>query len=350
MTTALPNHPPKPRPSGRLHRLLRTTAATLCAASALHATNLPVGGGILDSGLVGSYYANADLSGAPTFTRRDLRIDFDWGSLMKPGGSLAWTKLGQVPADNYSVRWEGRIMARHSETYTLKALADSVRIWIKPATQSDFSATPQIDYWPANEPTSYTPQTASLPFVAGEAYDIRIEYRERTGTARMRLLWSSPSTPEEVIQPTAFVAEIPPGRSIVLADAVLGATNWGESNPTALRDGTLSLDANKWPMEDFNFLIRPQDADLNPGTYLITFKGKARVNIGLTSGAQFFSEDGTLSFGSSTNGDQATPPRPTPPHSASPSRRAQATAGPPSPSPTATAMEPPTHSIQASRT
>lgn len=277
-------------------------------ALSLHATNLPAGGGILDAGIVGSYYNNADFSGSPLFTRRDLRVDFDWGTLHKPGGSLSWTKLGQLGADNYSVRWDGRIMARFSENYTIKAFADSVRIWIKPESVADFPTTPLIDSWPASDPVTYAALSASYAFVAGEAYDIRIEYRERTGTAMMRLLWSSPSTPEEVIQPTAFVGEIPPQTGVIMADAVFASTNWGENNPTALRDGMLTLDANGWPLEDFTFVIRPQDVNLNPGTYLITFKGKANVRINLATGAVMQSADGSITYGTITNGDQGYDP------------------------------------------
>ncbi len=195
-------------------------------------------------------------------------------------------------------------MTRFSETYTIKAFADSVRIWIKPSTTPDFPSTPLIESWPGSDPASYSALTANYTFTAGQEYDIRVDYRERTGPAMMRLLWSSPSTPEEVIQPTAIVGEIPPQRSVIFADAVLGATNWGENNPTALRDGVLTVDSNGWPAEDFTFLIRPQDVDLNPGTYLLSFRGQARVRINLTSGSLFYSADGATLFGSSTNGTQ----------------------------------------------
>lgn len=132
----------------------------LCLAGSIQplaeATTNPVGGGILYSGLVGTYRSDASF-GTEAFTRRDIRIDFDWSELRRPGGSLSWTRLGQLGADNYSVRWEGQLMARFSETYMLTAYADSVRIWIKAAGEADFPNIPLIDSWPASEPVEYLP-------------------------------------------------------------------------------------------------------------------------------------------------------------------------------------------------
>jgi hypothetical protein len=284
---------------------LTSIGLLLYLPSITQAVTNPVGGGILHSGLVGTYFSDTEF-GSEAFSRRDLRLDFDWGTVRQPGGSLAWTRLGQVAADNYSVRWEGQLMPRFSETYTLTAYADSVRIWIKPAADPAFADTPLIDYWPASDPDQYAAQSAAYAFEAGLAYDIRIEYRERTGPAMMRLLWSSPSTPLEVIQPTAMVGEIPPQRGVILADAVQSASNWGENYPSAStnprRDGVLEVDADGWPTEDFSFILRPTDRTLHLGTYLLMFEGMARVQIGV-GGGQLMSADGSVAYGTATASD-----------------------------------------------
>jgi beta-glucosidase len=49
-------------------------------------------------GLHATYFANASLSGPPILERTDRQIDFSWG-WASPGGDL--------PKDEYSVRWEG---------------------------------------------------------------------------------------------------------------------------------------------------------------------------------------------------------------------------------------------------
>src|SRR5262249_6230952 len=45
------------------------------------------GGGFTNGGLVGQYYNNTTLSGTPSFTRDDVRLDFTWTA--PPGGSIA---------------------------------------------------------------------------------------------------------------------------------------------------------------------------------------------------------------------------------------------------------------------
>lgn len=283
----------------RYSALLSLTLA-LMAPQAGAVTN-PVGGGLLEGGLYGQYYEDETFSNG-SFTRRDIRIDFDWGELRKPGGSLHWTRLGQLGSDSYSVRWEGKLMARFSETYELTAYADSVRIWVKPIATAEYPTEPLIDYWPGNDPVEYLPQSAEYDLIAGEAYDIRIEYRERTGPARMQLLWSSPSTPQEVIQPTANIGNIPPQRGVILVDAVMAASNWGENYPWGvepeLKNGSLDLDADGWPREDFNFILRPSDLRLHLGTYLVEYEGSSTLSINV-GGGEILSADGSESYGTS---------------------------------------------------
>ncbi len=40
---------------------------------------------------------------------------------------------------------------------------------------------------------------ATLDLVAGKSYAIRLDHTERGGEASMKLLWSSPNTPQQVI-------------------------------------------------------------------------------------------------------------------------------------------------------
>src|SRR5688572_31563650 len=50
---------------------------------------LSAGGGWTAGGLSGNYFANPDLTGPAAFSRSDVRLDFDWGTLHKPGGSIS---------------------------------------------------------------------------------------------------------------------------------------------------------------------------------------------------------------------------------------------------------------------
>lgn len=289
------------------HLLCGFAACLLHQVSPPHAlaTTNPVGGGLLDSGLLGSYYANDHHGGDPWFTRRDIRLDFDWGSTYAPGGSLPWTRLGQLGREHWSARWEGRLMARFTETYTFTVYGDSVRVWIAPDTEGAEFGSPLLEHWPTTEEDTFPPIVAELAMERGVAYRVRVEYRQRTGSAMLRLLWASPSTPQEVIQPTAMVGETPLPRAVMAADAIWGATNWGGF----VSGQPLSRDAAGWPTEDFSFLIRPQDEVLNPGTYLLQFRGSARLSVHLTGTTTVFrSADRTQVFGHTTQVGQGYDP------------------------------------------
>jgi hypothetical protein len=251
-----------------------------------------IGGGFTDAGLLGRYFADPDF-GEEVFQRRDIRLDFDWGDTQRPGGSQPDMREHRVGTDNYSIRWEGRLASRFSETYTLHAEADSVRVWLRPEGATDWGV-PLIEHWPAQERMQTL--TGSRAFTAGEPVEIRVDYRERSGPANMTLRWSSPSTPLEVIQPLAMNGTQPPGRGVLVADALYASTNWGALTE---REKPLEFCAGGWPTRDFSFVLRPIDPDFQHGTYLLTFRGSAAVRIHINA-AEFFSADGQTSFGERT--------------------------------------------------
>ncbi len=172
-----------------------TLFALLLAAPVAAAAPDAVGGGFADSGLDASYYANPDLEGAPSFTRRDLRIDFDWDELRPVGGSTA-EPYRSFPRDGFSIRWSGRIIPRFSEAYTFHGEADDgIRIKIRAPGESTWTSL--VDRW------SEAGAFESKPFQmrAGELYELQVEYRELEGRAACRLLWKSQSAAAEVIDP-----------------------------------------------------------------------------------------------------------------------------------------------------
>ncbi|WP_437959362.1 PA14 domain-containing protein [Sorangium sp. So ce119] len=131
------------------------------------------------TGLRGEYFANTTLSGTPV-VRTDPGVSFDWGEGSPASG---------IPADNFSVRWTGEFEPRYSETYTLTTRSDDgVRVWVDGALV--------IDNWTAHSPTD---DSATLSLVAGQSYDLKVEYFDSGGGALSRLYWSSPSQVREVI-------------------------------------------------------------------------------------------------------------------------------------------------------
>ncbi|KAM3097043.1 PA14 domain-containing protein [Phormidesmis sp. 146-35] len=129
-------------------------------------------------GLLGQYYDSK--FNRLKLTRTDAAIDFNWG-----GGSPDST----VPIDQFSVRWTGKIQPAYSETYTFYTLSDDgVRLWI--------NGQQIINNWTDHPPIE---DSNAITLIAGQKYDIRLEYYEGTGGAISKLSWSSPNQPKETI-------------------------------------------------------------------------------------------------------------------------------------------------------
>jgi hypothetical protein len=243
-----------------------------------------VGGGFTDSGLTGQYFSNANLTGSPTFTRRDVRVDFNWGTTGKPGGSIS-PGFRDVTADNYSVRWTGKVLPKFTETYTFRVIADDgARLMIRPTGSPTWTTI--IDQW--NAAGNYT---ATFALTKGQAFDIQLEYRELTGAAQVSLRWSSPSTPEEVIDPIVQTGINNPDWSAGFTNFMMGARGNFEGvdgNPRPTQD------ANGWPMGNGSYVFQEslnQGLGVDPlmrGRVAFSFNGRATLSLfgnasGLTS-------------------------------------------------------------------
>ena len=119
-----------------------------------------VGGGWISStqsgqsgdGLLGQYYTNSTLSGTPSFTRWDDRVDFSWpDSNADPGGSPD-PAFGSVGPNNWSAEWTGTLTANFSETYTfqINSAGNGVRLWVTPVGQQQ--GNPIINDWTSHGP------------------------------------------------------------------------------------------------------------------------------------------------------------------------------------------------------
>lgn len=285
-------------------------AAFLCLASASAQTiGAPklrdaVGGGFTDGGLNGQYFRTASFS-SPAFARRDVRIDFNWGATARPGGSRSGA-FASVGTDNYSIRWTGRLVARHTETYRFFASAsDSFVMEIKPVSSSTWAPLLNIsNSLPAEA-------TATYPMVEGQRYDVRIAYTEVSGDAFARLSWSSPSTPREVISPAvqASVNMVTYNGSIWASAVDAGRSTWeGASEWDPGSNGAAypapRMDVNGNPAgTHFGLIVHEMFGDrahpMMRGTMLVFFGGRAetiytqgnlRFENGLTTvnGADFY--------------------------------------------------------------
>jgi hypothetical protein len=136
-------------------------------------------------GLRADYFQGAALSNH-VLTRIDPQIDFSW-----PEGTPPDDAIG---AGAYSVRWTGEIEAAFTETYIFYTnSADGVRLWV--------DGRQLVDNWTDHDNTE---NSGKIDLVAGNVYSLQMEYYESGNAAVAQLLWSSPSTPEQIVPQAAL--------------------------------------------------------------------------------------------------------------------------------------------------
>ncbi len=231
------------------------------------------GGGFLGGGIKGQYYvdhAGRHFAGKPVFSRRDVRIDFNWG----PHSSfytVAGSNTYRLPDRHFSVSWRGRLMTRYSQTYqfSVTSAGGGARVEIKPAGTKTW--TMLADAWTAHH---LQRNHKSLPLIAGKVYDFRAQYYHRSGAARMQVRWVCPLTRRRAIGPVERVGvngstpiDWDPG--LMFAD-VIKTCRIGQLSP--------HLSAHGWPIGNASFVLFTLPANA-AGTYTLTFKGRAKATI-----------------------------------------------------------------------
>lgn len=125
------------------------------------------GGSGTFNGWKGEYFNNMNLSGAPTVTRDDAAIDFNWGDGSPAAG---------IPADRFSVRWT-RSLDFAPGSYRFDVFSDDgVRLWVNNVLV--------IDQWRDQADGRFQATVA----LAGNT-PLRVEYFEGTGRAAVALAW-----------------------------------------------------------------------------------------------------------------------------------------------------------------
>jgi beta-glucosidase len=123
------------------------------------------------AGLRGEYFANNRLEGEPRIVRTDPRIAFGW-TLNSPGRG--------IPFDWYSVRWTGTLTVPAAGVRRIGLEAnDGYRLWIDGELI--------LDNWVKR---SFGTRLADVSIEPGP-HDLKLEYFESTGNARVRLVWDA---------------------------------------------------------------------------------------------------------------------------------------------------------------
>jgi len=161
------------------------------------------------TGLSADYFSGITLT-TKVLTRTDATVDFQWGTAA-PASS--------VPADNFSVRWTGQVSPRYSGSTTFFTSSDdAVRLWVNGQLL--------IDNWVKH---GVTENSASISLVAGQKYDLKLEYYEATGGATARLWWSSACESKAAIPKSQLYPAAPAGGDSAQYNFESGAQSWASS-------------------------------------------------------------------------------------------------------------------------
>ncbi|GAA0713723.1 glycoside hydrolase family 3 protein [Aquimarina litoralis] len=123
------------------------------------------------NGLKGEYFDNKEWKGTPKVTRNDSIVNFIWVS-KKP--------FENATSDNFSVRWTGKIVPEESGNYRVGLRASSAgKLYVNDSLRVDFKDDhePKMKYLDMN-------------MVAGESYDIKIDYYNYHTDPQAQLVWA----------------------------------------------------------------------------------------------------------------------------------------------------------------
>jgi len=216
----------------------------LGSLAAITRRNLRSGG---TPGLKAEYFKTPDLSGEAFQTDIYQQLDFSWG----------WaTPVPDFAVHGFSIRWSGQLLPEQSGLHRIGCFSTGggFRLFIN----NDCI----VDAWdtPADEATGRitADAAANVKLVAGEAVNIRLEYRKQCHPAAVRLEWQEPGEEDSI------------GKAIALAkasDAVIVCA--GISN--AFEGGTMDRDNIELPGEQ-NRLIKAVAA-VNSNTAVVLNNG-----------------------------------------------------------------------------
>lgn len=114
------------------------------------------------------YWNNVELSGIPPLERTEPELNHDWGA-GSPGSAIR--------PDRFSARWTALVDLEGGSYRFASRSDDGIRVWV--------DGVRIIDNWTVHPETV---DAVTVPLDAGQ-HEIRIEYFENTGLARVALSW-----------------------------------------------------------------------------------------------------------------------------------------------------------------
>ena len=133
------------------------------------------------TGLTGKYYDDTTFATAVT-TRTDASINFDFGSAIPAGTAI-------TAPTTYGIAWSGQIEPQFSELYTFFVTADDgARLWVDDqliVQRTFFQGTGEM--------------RGQMKLKAGHRVNVRVEFIQQTGNAKVKLEWASASQTRQVV-------------------------------------------------------------------------------------------------------------------------------------------------------
>jgi hypothetical protein len=156
------------------------------------------------NGLLAAYFANTNLSGAPVLVKMEGPVDYSWTNGW-PGSPM--------PTNNFSARWSGRFEPQSSGNHTFYVSANAGA-----AFRLILDGETVIDNWD-NPATNAVESSGTSGWLAvGTDYGLRLEYRETTGAARIKLAWTEPGSTNKAVIPLERLVQLGEGPNGVSVD------------------------------------------------------------------------------------------------------------------------------------
>ncbi|MBE9106796.1 PQQ-dependent sugar dehydrogenase, partial [Nostoc cf. edaphicum LEGE 07299] len=212
-------------------------------------------------GLKAEYYDNIDFTNLKQ-TRIDPTVNFNWG---------AGSPDSSIGVDTFSVRWTGKVEAKYSETYNFYTTSDDgVRLWV--------NGQQIINKFVDQPATAYS---GSIALVAGEKYDIKLEYYENKSNAVSQLRWSSTSQAKEIIPQSQLYS--------------IGTSNSGNGLKAEYYDNIDFTNLKQTridPTVNFNWGAGSPDPSIGVDTFSVRWTGKVEAKYSETYNFYTTSDDG----------------------------------------------------------
>ena len=198
---------------------------------------------VATNGITADYFIGKNFEQL-VLNRVDSNIDFTWNDSPATG----------LPADGFSVRWQGSIVPTSSGVFDFITRSDDgVRLWLNGVLV--------INNWTNHGETW---DYATLTLTAGVPVSVKMEFYENTGGAMARLFWDGPganfiAVPQSALRPLEAAAA---PASMTLTGTVPAANTDGDDAPDLIEQalGTSTTSGITQPGEGLQLLARGHSA------------------------------------------------------------------------------------------